>query len=148
MLNVEDWAGIRRLHKAGGAPIKEATRLCGVSRSTVRSALRSDAPPAYKRERAGSVADAAEPEIRKLLEEFPRMPATVTAERSGWQRGITVLKERGAELRPSYLPVDPCQRTEYRPGELAVGKTHLATGLGARACQAATASPSPRPRSG
>lgn len=85
----------------------------------MRSALRSDAPPAYKRDRPGSIVDAAEPEIRKLLEEFPRMPATVIPERIGWQRGITVLKERVAELRPSYLPVDPCQRTEYRLGELA-----------------------------
>jgi hypothetical protein len=47
------------------------------------------------------------------------MPATVIAERIGWDRGITVLKERVAELRPVYLPVDPRQRTEYRPGELA-----------------------------
>jgi hypothetical protein len=47
------------------------------------------------------------------------MPATVIAERIGWQRGITILKERVAELRPLYLPQDPYQRTDYRPGELA-----------------------------
>ena len=47
------------------------------------------------------------------------MPATVIAERIGWTRSMTVLKDRVRELRPLYLPADPCQRTEYRPGELA-----------------------------
>jgi len=119
LLDVEDWAEVRRLHRAEGLSIKEIVRLTRRSRNTVRSALRSDAPPAYSRPGPGSCVDAVEAEVRKLLEEFPRMPATVIAERIGWQRGITVLKERVAELRPAYLPVDPCQRTEYRPGELA-----------------------------
>jgi transposase len=47
------------------------------------------------------------------------MPASVIAERVGWERGITVLRDRVAELRPLFLPPDPCQRTWYQPGELA-----------------------------
>ena len=47
------------------------------------------------------------------------MPATVIAERIGWNRSLTVVKERVRELRPLFLPPDPAQRTEYRPGELA-----------------------------
>ena len=47
------------------------------------------------------------------------MPATVIAERIGWTRGLTVLKERVAELRPAYLPVDPASRTSYEPGDIA-----------------------------
>jgi transposase len=43
----------------------------------------------------------------------------VIAERVGWERGITVLRDRVAELRPLFLPPDPCQRTWYQPGELA-----------------------------
>ncbi len=43
---MEDWAEIRRLHKAVGLSIKEVARLTGVVRNTVRSALRSDTPPA------------------------------------------------------------------------------------------------------
>jgi hypothetical protein len=43
------------------------------------------------------------------------MPATVIAERIGWTRGITVLKQRVAELRPVYLPPDPASRTSYEP---------------------------------
>jgi transposase len=119
LLKMEDWAEIRRLHRAEGLSIKEVARRLGVARNTVRSALRSDEPPAYRREPRGSIVDAVEPQIRALLVEFPSMPATVIAERIGWQRSLTVLKDRVRELRPVYLPPDPCQRTEYRPGELA-----------------------------
>ncbi|WP_229910119.1 IS21 family transposase [Streptomyces flavofungini] len=48
-----------------------------------------------------------------------RRHATVIAERIGWERGMTVLKERVRELRPAYVPVDPVSRTTYQPGELA-----------------------------
>ncbi|MEU2901248.1 IS21/IS408/IS1162 family transposase, partial [Streptomyces sp. NPDC001273] len=60
-----------------------------------------------------------EVQIRELLRETPAMPATVIAERIGWERGMTVLKERVRELRPAYVPVDPVSRTTYQPGELA-----------------------------
>lgn len=119
MLTVEDWAEIRRLHRAERLSIKEIARRLGVARNTVRTALRSDAPPSYQRKGRGSALDPIEPKIRELLAEFPRMPATVIAERIQWRGGRTVLQERVAELRPLYLPADPCQRTEYRPGELA-----------------------------
>ena len=57
--------------------------------------------------------------ILELLGEFPSMPTTVIAERIGWSHGMTILKERVRELRPMFQPPDPCQRTTYRPGELA-----------------------------
>jgi transposase len=119
LLKVEDWAEIRRLHRAEGLSIKEIGRRLGVARNTVRSALRSDEPPAYRREPQGSIVDAVEPQVRALLAEFPTMPATVIAERIGWERSLTVLKDRVRELRPLFVAPDPCQRTEYRPGELA-----------------------------
>jgi hypothetical protein len=40
-------------------------------------------------------------------------------ERIGWDRGLTVLKDRVRELRPVYLPPDPASRTTYAAGELA-----------------------------
>lgn len=62
--------------------------------------------------------DAVRVQIGKLLREMPTMPATVIVERLGWQRGVTILKERVVrELRPACLPVDPVSRTTYRPGE-------------------------------
>jgi transposase len=85
----------------------------------VRAVLGSDAPPHYERKPSGSIVDAVEPEIRGLLKDFPKMPATVIAERIGWQRGMTVLRDRVGELRPLFVPPDPAQRTWYRPGELA-----------------------------
>jgi transposase len=119
VINVEDWAEIRRLHRAEGMGIKAIARRLGVARNTVRSALRADAPPRYERAAKGSIVDAVEPEVLALLREFPDMPATVIAERVGWERSIRVLRDRVAELRPLFVPPDPCQRTHYRPGELA-----------------------------
>jgi transposase len=119
VLSVEDWAEIRRLHRAEGVPVKAIARLLGISRNTVRAAIASDAPPRYQRKPAGSVVDAVEPRIRELLRVYPTMPATVIAERIGWNRGLTVLKERVRELRPVYLPPDPASRTSYAAGEIA-----------------------------
>jgi transposase len=119
VLSVEDWAEIRRLHRAEGLPIKAIARTLGISRNTVRAALVSDGPPKYERKAGGSVVDAAEPRIRELLKAYPAMPATVIAERIGWDRGLTVLKDRIRELRPAYLPPDPASRTAYAAGEIA-----------------------------
>jgi hypothetical protein len=63
--------------------------------------------------------DAVKPLIRGLLQACPTMPATVSAERIGWQRGLKDLKDRVRELRPAYLPPDRASRTAYDPGELA-----------------------------
>jgi transposase len=116
---VEDWAEIRRLHRAEGMPVKAIARVMGISRNTVRAAVASDQPPKYERPRKGSIADAAEPRIRELLRAYPTMPATVVAERIGWDRSIRVLRDRVAELRPAYLPPDPAGRTAYEPGGIA-----------------------------
>jgi transposase len=118
-LTVEDWAEIRRLYRAEGLPIKAIARVLGVSRNTVRAAIASDVAPKYVRKPAGSIVDAVEPRIREQLQLDPRMPATVIAERIGWVRGITVFKERVAELRPAYLPPDPASRTSYDAGDIA-----------------------------
>ena len=135
MLSVEDWAEIRRLHRAEGLPIKAIVRLLGVSRNTVRSAIASDVPPKYERRPVGSAVDAVEPRIRELLQVYPSMPATVIAQRVGWTRGLTVFKQRVAELRPVYLPPDPASRTSYAAGEIAqcdlwFPPIHLPVGFG------------------
>ena len=119
MLNVEDWAEIRRLRRAEGLPIKMIARTLGVSRNTVRAALASDGPPGYVRRPSGSLADEVEPRIRELLRVYPTIPATVIAERVGWQHSIRTLSARVAELRPVYLPPDPASRTSYEAGEIA-----------------------------
>ncbi|PBC66309.1 transposase [Streptomyces sp. TLI_235] len=119
MISVEDWAEIRRLHRAEHLPIRAIARHLGISKNTVKRALATDRPPVYQRPLKGSAVDAVEPAIRELLKQTPTMPATVIAERIGWERGMTILKERVRELRPAYLPVDPVSRTLYEPGGLA-----------------------------
>jgi transposase len=118
VLDVEDWAEIRRLWKAERMPIKVIARVLGCSKNTVKKALAADAPPAYRRPARGSVVDAVEPRIRELLRATPTMPATVIAERIGWPYSIRVLSGRVAELRPVYLPPDPSSRTIYQAGEI------------------------------
>ena len=116
---MENWAEIRRLHRAEGMPIKAIARRLGISKNTVKSALASTAPPRYLRAPRGSALDEFEPLIEGLLVEFPDMPSTVIAERVGWTRSISVLRSRVAQLRPKFTPKDPASRTSYAPGELA-----------------------------
>jgi transposase len=116
---VEDWAEIRRLHRAEGMGIRAVARRLGISKNTVKRALASHEPPRYERAPAGSIVDAVEPQIRALLAEFPQMPSTVILERVGWERGKTVFFDRVRQLRPLFAPADPASRTEYQPGELA-----------------------------
>jgi transposase len=121
VLSVEDWAEIRRLHRADGVPIKVIARSMGISKNTVRKALRADRTPRYERPAQGSVVDAVEPRIRELLQVTPTMPATVIAERIGWEHSIRTLRTRVSELPPPvYLPPDPAWRSppHVRPPNL------------------------------
>jgi transposase len=118
VLNVEDWAEIRRLHRAEGVPIKEIARRLGVARNTVRAALGSDRPPKYERAPRGSVADAFEPQIRALLAEWAKMPAPVIAQKISWPYSMSPLKKRLAAIRPEYVGIDPVDRVVYEPGQI------------------------------
>jgi hypothetical protein len=118
VITLDEWAEVRRLHRSEGLPIKAIARKLGISKNTVRRALRADEVPRYQRAPKGSIADDAEPAIRKQLALCATMPATVVAERIGWDRSITVLREKIGELRPLYLPQDPAGRTSYEPGGL------------------------------
>ena len=117
---MEDWAEIRRLHRAEGVPIKEIVRRLGVARNTVRAALSSDRPPAYRRVSPGSVVDPFEPQIRALLRDWPRMPTPVIAQRIGWPTSYSdgPLKKLLARIRPEYKGIDPVDRVSYEPGQL------------------------------
>lgn len=116
---MEDWAEIRRLHRAEGVAIKEIARRLGVARNTVRSALASERPPRYERAARGSVVDPFEPAIRALLLATPTMTAPEIADRIGWPHSLSPLRKRLTLIRPQYLGLDPSDRTEYVAGGLA-----------------------------
>jgi transposase len=91
VLSVEDWAEIRRLHRAEGLPIKVIAQTLKRSRNTVRNALADEDQPKYVRKPIGAAADAFEDAIRAELKQVPTMPATVIAEQSlvaGRGRGV------------------------------------------------------------
>lgn len=66
MILVEDWAEIRRLHRAEQMPIRAIARYRGISKNTVKRALASDRPPQYQRLAKGSAVGAVEVQIREL----------------------------------------------------------------------------------
>lgn len=119
VLSVENWAEIWRLRRSEKLPISEIARVMGISRNTVKSPLACYGPPKYQRAVKGSVADAVESRIRELLAVYPRMPATLIAERIGWSYSIRILSARVAELRPMFVPPDPASRNTYVAGEIA-----------------------------
>jgi transcriptional regulator with XRE-family HTH domain len=119
VISVEDWAEIRRLFRSENLSQAAIARRLGISRNTVAKALGSDRPPRYERAAKGSLVDGVEGSIRLLLAEYPTMPATVIAERIGWEHSMTILKDRVRQLRPLFVGVDPADRVEYAPGEVA-----------------------------
>ena len=48
MLDVEDWAEIRRLHAGEGMPINQIALRLGISKTTVKAKLAADVPPKYQ----------------------------------------------------------------------------------------------------
>lgn len=119
MISIEDWAEIRQLHRGEAVPIKEIARRLGISRNTVRRALRGSEPPSRTRAPRQLLVSSYEPAIRALLADWPRMPSTVIAQRIGWPYSATTLKDRLRAIRPEYLGTDPVDRTEYDPGDIA-----------------------------
>ena len=101
------------MHRSEGMPIKAIVRKLGVSGNAVGRALADEAPPKYVCPPRGSAVDAVEPQTRVLLAEWPTMPATVIPERVGWDRSITVLKDRVRVSAAVARAPDQASRTSY-----------------------------------
>lgn len=103
MVDVEQWAEIRRMHFVAGVSIKEIARRTGRDRNTVRRALRSSGPPAYRRAPSPSKLEPFKEEIHRLLREDPRLPGQwirELIEPLGYAGGKTILDDYLREIRP------------------------------------------------
>jgi transposase len=122
VVDVEQWAEIRRMHFVQGLSIKEICRRTGRSRVTIRRALRSEGPPRYVRAPVASRLDPYKEEIHRLLRADPYLPATRIREliaEGGYAGGRTILAVYLREVRPLFAPSPRTfQRTLYRPGEI------------------------------
>jgi transposase len=122
VLDVEEWADLRRRHFVGGVSIKELARRGGLARNTVRAALRSEGQPRYARASAPSKLDPFKDEIHRLLGDEPKLPATRVRELIeplGFEGRQTIVDVYVREVRPLFSPLRTFQRTTYRPGEIA-----------------------------
>jgi transposase len=121
VVGVEQWAQLRREHFVGGVSIKELVRRTGLSRNTVRAALRSEVPPSYSRAPRASKLDLFKAEVARLLDDDPAMPGVRIGELLaplGWDGGKTILDDYLREVRPLFKTARTTQRTIYRPGEI------------------------------
>lgn len=122
VLNVEQWAEIRRLHFIEKVGVRELARRFDVDRQTIRRAVRSADPPKYSRPPSPSKLDPFKDEIHRRLRDDPRVPVVRLRELLGplgYTGGETILKEHVREVRPIFDPPRTYQRTVYLPGELA-----------------------------
>jgi transposase len=119
---VEQWAELRREHFVGGKSIKQLARSTGLSRNTIRRALRSEVPPSYWRAPKEGVLDPFKPEIHRLLKKNPKLSGVRVRELLepfGCTAGKTVVDDYLREVRPLFAPpARTFQRTVYRPGEI------------------------------
>jgi transposase len=119
---VEQWAELRCEHFVGGKSIKELARSTGLSRNTIRRALRSEQPPSYRRAPRASVLEPFKDEIHRLLREEPGLPGVRVRELLaplGCTASKTVVDDYLREVRPLFAaPRRTFQRTVYRPGEI------------------------------
>jgi transposase len=122
VLDVERWAELRREHFVGGVSIKELARRHGIDRNTVRRALRSEAPPVYRRSSSASKLDPFKDEIHRLLKSDSKLPGRRVRELIaplGYAGGKTIVDDYLREVRPLFAPAPRTfQRTVYRPGEI------------------------------
>ena len=118
---MELWAELRREYFVRGVSIKKLARRTGLSRNTIRRALRADVPPAYRRESTGSMLDPFKDEIHRLLKVDPALTGVRVREELaplGFCGGKTIVDDYLREVRPLFLPPRTFQRTAYRPGEI------------------------------
>ena len=121
MLDVEQWAEVRRMHRVERLSIRAISQRTGLHRRTIRRALAAETPPRYVRAAAGSKLDPFKDWIGERLREDPSIQAQRLRELAaelGYEGGKTIFDDYVREVRPRYRVRRTFQRTVYRPGEL------------------------------
>jgi transcriptional regulator with XRE-family HTH domain len=116
VVGVEQWAELRREYFVRGVSIKELVRRTGLSRNTVRPALRSSTPPRYERAPSALKLDPFKDEIHRLLKRDPRLPGQRGRELItplGFDGGKTIVDDYLREVRPFFAVPRTYQRTVY-----------------------------------
>ena len=121
VLDVEQWAELRREHFVRKVPIKELVRRTGLARNTIRVALRSEEPPTFRLPERASKLDPFKDEIHRLLKDDPKLPGVRVREEIeplGFDGGKSIVDDYLREIRPMFKRARTHQRTVYRPGEI------------------------------
>jgi transposase len=123
LLDVEQWAQIRRMKHVEGLSQREIHRRTGVHRDTIRRVLVAPKPPSYgPRPKQPSKLDPFLQSIEELLADEPTLSGVrirEEIEKEGYEGSKTILDDLLRELRPRFSPPPRSfQRTRYRPGEL------------------------------
>ena len=121
MVDVEQWAEVRRLFFVRGVSQREIHRRTGLHRDTIRRAINSETAPTYERAPAGSKLDPFKEEIHRLLRADPKLAGQRVRELIaplGFDGGKTIVDDYLRQVRPLFDPPRTFQRTIYRPGEI------------------------------
>ncbi|WP_157935348.1 IS21 family transposase [Kyrpidia spormannii] len=122
MISIEDWTAIRALH-ARGVSIKAIARQLGISRNTVRRALRGDDPPKYVRKKPSARAtDPFLEHIRQMYVEKQLIGTRIYAElqKMGYQGSLSAVHRCLQRLKKEQPHTEVrVQRMETAPGEQA-----------------------------
>jgi transposase len=109
----QNFAEVLKLSHVDHLGVRAIARQLSMSRKTVKKILYGEPKP-KRVEKRGSMLDAYEPEIRRLVEETPSIKAPAVLERlraQGYTGGVTIVRERVSGLRPrargeSFLTLD------------------------------------------
>jgi hypothetical protein len=84
VVGVEQWAGVRRMHRLERLSIREISKRTGLHRKTIRRALAAELPPRHVRAPAVSKLDLFKEWICEQLQGDPGHPVVAVA-RDGWR---------------------------------------------------------------
>jgi transposase len=120
VIGVEQWAEIRRLYFAQGWKKRAIARHLGLQRRTVDRALASETLPSYQRASRSSCLDEHKPQVRSLLQRFPKLSAVRILEElqgAGYQGQLTILRDYLRQVRPEFVAPPAFQRTVWKDGK-------------------------------